>query len=227
MRPGLTKEIVRKRDGVGAAQRWKCKRRLLMRIILASSAVVMLCVGCANTYTITSISRTGALRAAASALVALPEDGHFEKIPYPGSGRKAALAVGAAFARHLQRVDSTPETAAFAGQLDRARAGKFDYLIVPTVVHWEDRATEWSGRPDRIEIEIRTVDAPSGETLALGSVKGKSKWATLGGDSPEDLLATPIEAYVAWLFSPVGMSLPSPRDEQQRPPPKSPKAASD
>jgi Domain of unknown function (DUF4823) len=179
-----------------------------MKPILALSAVALLCGGCAHTYTITSISRSGVLRANASALVALPEDGHFEKNSYPGSGRTTGLAVSAAFARHLQRVDSTPETAALAVQLDKARAAKSDYLIVPTVVHWEDRATEWSGRPDRIEIEIRTVDAPSGETLALGSVKGKSKWATLGGDSPEDLLATPIEAYVGWLFSPVGTPPP-------------------
>jgi Domain of unknown function (DUF4823) len=183
-----------------------------MKPILALSAVAMLCSGCVHTYTLTSISRNAVLRTNATALVALPEDGHFEKIPYPGSGRTTGLALSAAFARHLHRVDSTPETAAFAVQLDKARAAKFDYLIVATVVHWEDRATEWSGRPDRIEIEIRTMDAPSGETLALGSVKGKSKWATFGGDSPEDLLAKPLDSYVGWLFSPLGTPPPQPRE---------------
>lgn len=35
---------------------------------------------------------------------------------------------------------------------------KIGESTMPTVVHWEDRATAWSGRPDRIQIEIRTVE---------------------------------------------------------------------
>ena len=97
-----------------------------------------------------------------------------------------------------------------------ARAGHFDYLIVPLVVHWEDRATEWSGRPDRIVIEVRAVDVPSEKTLSLGSVAGKSKWVTFGGDVPEDLLDLPLGVYVDWLFAPDGTPLPQPRAEPER-----------
>ena len=195
-----------------------------MRPILALLAAAALCGGCVHKYNLNSVSRTGVLRTNAVALIALPADGHFEQINYPDSGRKAALAVSAAFARHLQRVDTTPEVVPFAAQLEQARAAKSDYLIVPTVVHWEDRATEWSGRSDRIEIEIRTVDAPSGETLALGSVQGKSKWATFGGDVPEELLAAPLNAYAGWLFSPEGTPAPLPSEEPRRQDAKSPKS---
>ena len=187
-----------------------------MKPILALLVASVLCSGCAHKYNLNSVSRAGVLRTNATALVALPEDGHFEEITYPGSGRKAALAVSAAFARHLQRVDIMPVTATLDVQLAKARAAKSDYLIVPTVVHWEDRATEWSGRSDRIEIEVRTLDAPSGDTLALGSVKGKSKWATFGGDVPEDLLAAPLNAYVGWLFSPEDTPAPLPRGKPRR-----------
>ena len=138
-----------------------------------------LCTGCVHNYAAKSVSRTGQMRAGATALVALPGDGRFEKIEYPGSGRKTALAVSKAFAKQLRTVDVTPEPAPFPKHLEQARAGRFDYLIVPTVVHWEDRATEWSGRSDRIEIEVRAVDVPSEKTLSLGSVTGKSKWATI------------------------------------------------
>lgn len=94
---------------------------------------------------------------------------------------------------------------------------------MPTVVHWEDRATEWSGRPDRIEIEVRTLEVQSGEMLALGSVKGKSKWAALGGDAPEDLLAVPLGIYVDWLFSPIGTPLLLLQNEAHNQPAQSPK----
>ena len=184
---------------------------LLTLILLAS-----LCAGCVHTYTAKSISRSGVLRTNATALVSLPEDGRFENIVYPGSGRKTALAVSKAFAKQLRTVDVTPQAGALSQHLEQARAGRFDYLIVPTVVHWEDRATEWSGRPDRIEIEIRAVDVPSEKTLSLGSVAGKSKWATFGGDVPEDLLDLPLGMYIDWLFAPDGTPLPQPRAEPEQ-----------
>lgn len=195
-----------------------------MKPIVFLLALAAICGGCVSTYTANSVSRSTQLSTNATALIALPEDGHFEKIPYPGSGHKTALAVSKAFAKHLPRVDMTPEAGSLSQHLEQGRAEKFDYLVIPTVVHWEDRATEWSGRPDRIEIEVRTVEVNSGETLALGSIKGKSKWATLGGDVPEDLLATPLGIYVDWLFSPIGTALPLPEKPLHNQPVQSPKA---
>jgi len=190
---------------------------------LLITSAALLSTGCVHTYTATSISRTAMLNTNHSALIALAEDGRFEKIPYPGSGRKTTLAVSGAFSKQLVHSDITPETGSLASALESARSRKFDYLIVPTVVHWEDRATEWSGRPDRIEIELRTVDAASGETLALGTVQGKSRWFTFGGDVPEDLLQVPINAYVNWLFTPVGTELPIPHQVEEPARPRSPK----
>lgn len=187
-----------------------------MKRLLFLSILAALCSGCVHTCTARTISRTDPLSTNAAALVALPEDGRFEKIVYPGSGRKAALAVSQAFGKRLRSVDVTAQTGALTKHLEQARAGKFDYLIVPTVIHWEDRATEWSGRSDRIEIEVRAVDVPSEKTISLGSVTGKSKWATFGGDVPEDLLAAPLGSYVDWLFSPDGTPLPLPKAEPER-----------
>jgi len=182
--------------------------------------LLSLCVGCVSTYTVKSISRSGPLRTNATALVTLPADGAFLRETYPGSGRTTALAVGRAFAKRLRTVDVTPEVATLPQYLEQARAGRFDYLVVPTLVHWENRATEWSGLPDRIEIEIRTVDVQSQKTLSLGSVTGKSRWMTFGGDAPEDLLASPIDGYVSWLFSPDGTPLQNSKDIGQTAPMK-------
>ena len=101
-----------------------------------------------------------------------------------------------------------PVVATLADQLAAARSGGFNYLVAPAIAHWEDRATEWSGRPDRIEIELRTLRTSDGATVALASIEGRSRWATMGGDSPEDLLAEPISAYVEWLFAAPDVPLP-------------------
>ena len=183
-------------------------------IRLAFPLVITLLTGCAHHYDLHSIQRAEPLDNKASALVAVPEDGRFEKIEYPGSGRKAALTVSAAFAERLSRVDIMPAPATTAEQLAAARSGGFDYLVTPSIAHWEDRATEWSGRRDRITIELRTVRSSDGQTLNVGSIEGRSRWGTLGGDSPEDMLSEPISQYVEWLFSALGTPMPNTAEPQ-------------
>ena len=68
------------------------------------------------------------------------------------------------------------------------------------ILHWEERATEWSGKPDQITIQVTLYDVSSKQVLDKVTIKGQSKWATFGGNHPQDLLAKPIEKYVAELF---------------------------
>ena len=180
----------------------------LARIQIVIPCALVLFTGCAHNYKLHSIQRSGPLRKDGSALVSIPQDGAFERISYPGSGRQVARVVAAAFAKHVKQVDTLPAPAQANEQFEAAKKGGFRYLVVPTVAHWEDRATEWSGRSDRIEIEIRTLNVDDKSTVTLGSIEGKSRWGTLGGDSPEDMLSEPIDAYVGWLFAPIGAPLP-------------------
>jgi hypothetical protein len=71
---------------------------------------------------------------------------------------------------------------------------------VPEILSWEDRATEWSGIPDSIEIKLSLYDGASGQELSSVVITGKSKWATLGGDHPQDLLAAPFRKFVESLY---------------------------
>ena len=68
------------------------------------------------------------------------------------------------------------------------------------ILQWEKRATEWSGRPDQIEIQLVIFDAVTKEVLANSSYSGKSKWLTFGGDHPQDLLPEPTSQYVTSLY---------------------------
>jgi hypothetical protein len=56
-------------------------------------------------------------------------------------------------------------------------------MVYSTVLHWEDRATEWSGRPDRILLKKVVADAGSDNMISSVFIEGKSKWFTFGGRS--------------------------------------------
>jgi hypothetical protein len=44
------------------------------------------------------------------------------------------------------------------------------------------------------------VHDASGKEIASVVLSGKSRWATFGGDHPEDLLPEPVGQYVATLY---------------------------
>jgi hypothetical protein len=110
-----------------------------------------------------------------------------------------ANAVKAAFSRFSNNIHVTEECLGLEC-LKKIPIGKYAYYVEPDILHWEDRATEWSGIPDRIEIKISVYDAISGAELASSIVSGKSKWGTFGGDHPQDLLPEPVNKYVESLY---------------------------
>lgn len=76
----------------------------------------------------------------------------------------------------------------------------FNYLIYPQILHWEDRATEWSGISDKVTVKINIIEANTKKTLDSATIEGTSGWATLGGDHPQDLLKKPINDFVNSLY---------------------------
>lgn len=76
---------------------------------------------------------------------------------------------------------------------------QFDYIIIPEILHWEDRATAWSGLPDKVEIFIEIYDS-RGVLVKEGSFYGESAKATLMSNDPSDLLAKPIRNFFKTVF---------------------------
>ena len=134
-----------------------------------------------------------------SVLIATPADGWYGKIQYSGSGRMTALATRAAFARFSNNISISAECKDLSCLKNNA-SGPFDYHVIPEILHWEDRATEWSGLPDKIEVKIIVYDGGTGKELASTLISGESKWATFGGDHPQDLLPEPLNSYVESLY---------------------------
>ncbi|EFE95230.1 DUF4823 domain-containing protein [Serratia odorifera] len=132
-------------------------------------------------------------------IIAEPTPGFYGSIQYPDSGRMTADAVKTAFSHYSDKVSVTANCSSLSC-LTQSKASLNGYYVVPEILHWEDRATEWSGIPDKLDIKLTLYDGLSQKRIASTILSGKSKWMTFGGDHPQDLLAEPINNYVNSLY---------------------------
>ena len=155
--------------------------------------------GCVSTYNNEVLLKNNTkLDSALSVFIATPINGSYGGAVYRDSGESTAIAVRSAFMRHVNGVEVS-EKCSDVECLRLESNGKYGYLVVPAILHWEDRATEWSGIKDKLEIKI-VVYSSEGSEIASTIIYGKSKWATFGGDHPQDLLPEPIKIYVQSLY---------------------------
>ena len=154
----------------------------------------ILATGCTAKYAQTDVSTNpGKLDRQAAVTIATPADGRYEAKTYQASGEMTAAAVRSAFSQYSDNVAVLES----CQNIDCLRQqGKPGYYVVPEILHWEDRATEWSGIPDKIQVKLSIYGHEGEGPLASTLIAGKSKWATFGGDHPQDLLHKPISEYV-------------------------------
>ena len=170
-----------------------------VRVLLA----MLLCIGCVHTYEVAGEGGTRGrvtLARGSSFLIGVSEDGRYGERRYEGSGMMTTQELARALEPFAGKVSAARQPAAVDDYLARARAEETDYLIVPKILHWEERATEWSGKPDVIEVRLTLIEVANGRSLDKTLISGKSKWATFGGDHPQDLLPEPLAQYAAALF---------------------------
>lgn len=180
------------------------KTRKRLPIILTAAALTLL--GCQHTYqeiNVAGVPPRPKLRTDSTVYVALPPDARHKKEFIFNTGQITAVAVRDAFAKYVKRAYVGRRAQSFAEGLETARATQCAYFIYPSILVWENHATEFSGRRDRIEIKLEVADAATGEILHATILRGLSRWFTDGGDTPQDLLPEPIRNYVASLFQPI------------------------
>jgi len=162
--------------------------------------VTLAMTGCASTYEQSDVQPPSVqLDPSKSVLISVPPDGWYESIEYRNSGRMTANAVAAAFSKHANSVDISTDCHG-DDCLNTSQQENYSYYVKLEILQWEERATEWSGRPDQIEIQLVVFDVATKEVLASSSYSGKSKWLTFGGDHPQDLLPEPTSQYVNSLY---------------------------
>jgi hypothetical protein len=169
-----------------------------MRSISMPIILILLC-GCTATYKHDTVLDAGvALVRGKSIGVVTPANGSYEGKEYANSGASTSLAIRAAFARFADVSAVLSECRDLACAMQQSPA--YAYYVVPEILHWEDRATEWSGIKDKLEVKLSVYDGHTSEGLVTTIISGKSKWATLGGDHPQDLLSEPVDAFVRSLY---------------------------
>lgn len=160
-------------------------------------------IGCSHAYQVQPAGGNPSnvrLPSDATIFVGLPKDGRYGTTLYRASGRVTYQAIISAFSHHSRFVRSARTVMDREGNVTAAREDGARYLIHAEILHWEDRATHWSGRSDHISVRMLLVDVPTGNTLDSTLISGKSRWLTFGGDRPEDLLHAPLKQYTAQLF---------------------------
>lgn len=171
-----------------------------MRYLILAGIVAFL-AGCADSHQLLRTEgATIKLDRAKSIYVSIPRDGKYGRRNYQGSGVNASQIILMAFSKYAENVETGHRYQSFDNALAYAKENKYGYLVFPTILEWEDRATEWSGIPDKASIKIAIIDTETGKTLDSVIIKGKSGLSTFGGDHPQDLLPKPVEEYAAILF---------------------------
>lgn len=172
-----------------------------MRRIAVLLVLIFAVSGCSSKYKVDAVEAPKqSISTEKRFYITLANNGSYGNRHYKNSGRQTSEAVLAALAVHGADGEIGESLEKIDAALAAARTGKFDYVFVPQVLHWEDRATEWSSLPDRITIRYVVYDAQSGKEVASTTIRGSSKWATFGGDHPQDLLPKPTEQFVKTLF---------------------------
>lgn len=162
--------------------------------LLFAIAVLVVLSGCTSYQQQDLAEPTAKLERGGTVAISTPADGRYGNTIYPASGLTVANAIKAAFAYHSHST-AVVDCQAIAC-LEEVAA---DYLVVPEILHWEDRATEWSGRPDRIKVKIAVFDA-AGQELASSIISGRSRRVTFGRDHPQNLLPEPVGKFVNALY---------------------------
>jgi len=168
-----------------------------MRIATLVVIIVAL-IGCASTYykqyTLTDLGIK--LDRDRSVVIAIPENGVYQRIKYSNSAKETAYALRKAFKRFTKNTTVVSDCKELSC-LKSMQSGRFDYYVVPEILRWEDRATAWSGIPDNIEIKISIYEEKNWRELSSVIIKGKS---VASGKKPQDLLGEPINKYVESIY---------------------------
>jgi hypothetical protein len=169
-------------------------------IALALAALVF--GGCQSTYheRNASLDPLPLLRSDTRIYVGMPFDASDRKEVAFQSGKKAAEALYTAFSRNTKPVFISRGPESLSEALENARRFNAKYLVYPTIKLWEDRATEWSGRRDKVDFRVDVIDLATSRNVYWKEFEATGRFMTDGGDTPADLLQQPVDQFAATLF---------------------------
>jgi Domain of unknown function (DUF4823) len=178
--------------------------RLARRTVLIGGVLgaLGLLSACKSTYSEKKLSETAPplLSNTTRLYIARPFDAVDRKKVAFESGRVTVDSLYTAFSRQTRSVYSGKIPESVSEGLESARKIRADYLVYPTLEQWTDRATEYSGRRDRLKIKVEIIELVQSKLVFAQEIEATGRWMTDGGDTPKDLLDAPINNLVNSLF---------------------------
>ena len=164
-----------------------------MKIILLLPALTVVIlgglVGCASRAIVNAPVVPGSVISSPGDRIRVMEsaDGVFGATTYTGSGHRLAGRVLEALQSQYVDVQVIPMTRE-QDALEAARAAQAKYLVVPTILHWEDRNTAWSMDPDRLRVQLALRDVASDHAVNSLTFEAKSRKFFIGGNPTPDVM---------------------------------------
>ena len=175
---------------------------MISRLLLCILALSTLLAGCADTHSLVRQTQGDVpkLTARDSFYIAVSKDGIYGDEKYEGSGLSLSQIILSPLAKRARKIEVGRSHQPYDDAVLFAKDKKFKYLIYPTILHWENHATEWNGIPDKVEVKIEIIETSTDKLIEAAIISGRSGLATFGGDQPQDLLPLPVEEFISNLF---------------------------
>ncbi len=130
-------------------------------------------------------------------LLATAKNGYYEDKEYKLSGKKTTESMRNKLRRYASSVDITDKSS--FKKIDKEILLDYDYVVVPEIYHWEDRATNMNFLPDKVIFGITVYDN-TGVLLNHIEIKGQSTTTTFSNNDPIELVNEGLDTYIRKLF---------------------------
>ena len=169
----------------------------IIAVLLAFSAAILMS-GCSESYQSDFLHPQAAMQPQTRFLIVTPEIGRYGDIDYPTSG----VDVLTALIKELKIYSQSITTITIPVTIENIRdedLQNYDYVFIPEILHWEDRATEWSFRPDRIEVRFDIYNNQR-EMVNSYLITGRGAYVEWSRKQPKSLLRKPIRDMLETFF---------------------------
>ena len=136
------------------------------------------------------------IRNDSSLYVSLPEDGQYGRKAYPASGQAVQTELVSQLSSVFNKVNFAFKTKSLEDDLVDAKKKKANFLVVPTITHWEDRNTAWSYNTDKIGLFIEIIDTTNENSVNSARLSAEGPNRAFVNQHPESLLPRILEDYV-------------------------------
>jgi len=132
--------------------------------------------------------------------LALPKDGGYRNDIVTGSGKTTLSKLQYVLEDYALKifVGSTYELIEACKTTAKEKGAK--YLFFPTIANWEDRATAWSGLPDKVEIKMVIYDLENDQIIYSVQLNSQSKRLTMGTTDPSELLLGLFQEFAQQIY---------------------------